>query len=1342
MGETRTRWWAGKLFGLVALVLIATALVVQLGRLLAPYVSENRTYIEHTLSRKLGVPVAIGSIHARWEGLRPELTVDDLVIRSADDREILRVGHVQVELGLLLSLRERALRLHHMELSDVHLVLEQSATGRWQLPGFTAAGEQAPLDPVDVFLFSRDVDIDAVHAHLLFASGRQQKVSFTQVRLVNQDRFHRLVADVDFPDQPADVVRLVYEGHGHPRDEEHFRSDGYIRLANYPLSSAVAFVSEEVAGHVGVQDGLLSAELWLQTRPHQPAAVRGRVQFDRTTDTDDEVPQSATADLTGSWSGEAGWDLSLQNLQAAWHDRQSQPVSIRLSSTEDRPHWLVQVPQLDLAVLTEELQSHPDFPESVRKVIADLGATGSLANLEVRVPKRAPRDFVLRGNLQQVAVKPWKGAPGARHVNGYIETSALSGFVELSSQAQDPEQAFALDFAHIYDQELTFTRAGGVVHWAVRPEQNQVQVYSGALQLQGEMGDASGYFYLDAPLQRGTRPSELMLQIGLQNAAGSAHRQLVPRSLPESLLNWLDAAIVGGKVPSGGFLLSGYFGQAGLPPPAIQVALNLRQGQLQFDPRWPMVADFNGFLYIDGKQVHAWVDDGSFLNTAVQPTYVGVDQNPDGEGLLLQIGGGVTGPASAGLAVLTKTPLHEVLGSGFDDWQLDGELAAAVQLRIPLKAGEAGSRQQVNAVLRNSALTMKNLKLEFDRLQGELNYSDQQGLNADALSAQLWGQPLEVTIASSPVAPDSSSGAASAAGKGSMNTRVNFSGPLDFAKLGAWSQRPEALFVEGTVPVSGVVTIGSGAVPVNIQVNSELVGARIDLPAPYGKTPTEKRPLAVDIPVARDRINYRFQYDNRVSVNLQAKPQQPLSGVIALGSTTQQHRNDGIWLAGTIDSLDVKEWLPVVSRYQALSESLQAAANSGAGGAEPAGVGGGRDTVPTRLNLNVQIQNLLWGDLTWQTLHVGGRQQGRGWFVQLTDELVKGTIRWRGDQSPIRLVMEYIHWPAKETDGEEKSSVKPDPLQHIQPGKIPAFDLSVADFTYGDRSLGAWSFQARPVEQGLRITRLRGDVDGVQVSATNTTEKRPRGATLLWQQEGEAMSTRFFGKLAGGNLAEISARWGLPPMMDSKTVELDVDLFWAGSPMAFSLVGLDGEMGLKVTDGRFYRTTGQASNAFLRLVGLFNFDSWIRRLQLDFSDVVKGGTPFERIRGKLQFDQGVVYLSEPVEVSNPSSVLKMGGKINLREETLDTSLVATLPVGGNATLIAALAGGLPAAAGVYLASKIFKKQMDRMASVSYSIKGPWQNPDVEFDKLFDNKAAEEATQGSREPAAAGGSGGN
>ena len=45
-------------------------------------------------------------------------------------------------------------------------------------------------------------------------------------------------------------------------------------------------------------------------------------------------------------------------------------------------------------------------------------------------------------------------------------------------------------------------------------------------------------------------------------------------------------------------------------------------------------------------------------------------------------------------------------------------------------------------------------------------------------------------------------------------------------------------------------------------------------------------------------------------------------------------------------------------------------------------------------------------------------------------------------------------------------------------------------------------------------------------------------------------------------------------------------------------------------------------------------------------------------------------------------------------------------------------GGLPAAAGVFVTSKLVEKQVDRLSSISYDVTWPWDDITVAVDKIF------------------------
>jgi uncharacterized protein YhdP len=65
-------------------------------------------------------------------------------------------------------------------------------------------------------------------------------------------------------------------------------------------------------------------------------------------------------------------------------------------------------------------------------------------------------------------------------------------------------------------------------------------------------------------------------------------------------------------------------------------------------------------------------------------------------------------------------------------------------------------------------------------------------------------------------------------------------------------------------------------------------------------------------------------------------------------------------------------------------------------------------------------------------------------------------------------------------------------------------------------------------------------------------------------------------------------------------------------------------------------------------------------------------------------------------------------------------------VASNLPWVAVLTGGLPVAAGVYIASKVFEDELDRLSSAVYIIDGSLAEPDVRFDRLFDNKKEKKA----------------
>lgn len=123
---------------------------------------------------------------------------------------------------------------------------------------------------------------------------------------------------------------------------------------------------------------------------------------------------------------------------------------------------------------------------------------------------------------------------------------------------------------------------------------------------------------------------------------------------------------------------------------------------------------------------------------------------------------------------------------------------------------------------------------------------------------------------------------------------------------------------------------------------------------------------------------------------------------------------------------------------------------------------------------------------------------------------------------------------------------------------------------------------------------------------------------------------------------------------------------------------------------------------------------------LSLTHMFESGINFHSMNGEVFFHGGSLEVAN-ITVQGSSSAFMVSGLSEISSQSLDGELVATLPVANNLPWVAALAAGLPVAAGVFVVSKVFEKQVNRLSSGIYSIKGTWDEPEINFDRIFDDE---------------------
>ncbi|WP_299941527.1 YhdP family protein [uncultured Microbulbifer sp.] len=1370
---TALRWLARKFWLLIVSLVIVLAIIVQTGRLLSPQVENYRLQISHWLSNRLGVPVHMERISLRWEALEVALRLDGL--RLGNNGE-LRMGRGLFQLDLLATLWNRELVWKDLQIHTFAAGLSRDKQGDWRLNGFPGISlkpggnlttDPSATDPARIFQLSPKIQIRDAAITVQLPDSQLAEINLPQIQLEHQGDFRRLIARAFISREGEDkridseTLRLVLEGRGNPREKKHFSLRGYLQLNELLIDDDIVTL---LHGLTPLPDRFhwrgrkwADGRLWLQKDADNGYRLLGRVDLAQVENLEKALgaKQGAVAnadrimaplrtfsgDISGRWLPGKHWQLTLQDIQIEWQNLQMPPLNLQVRS--DRHGLALAADVIELGGWREIVKRLDLLDGAADDWLRALEPSGQLRRVQLLQGTKG--SVRLSANLQDISTRAFRGAPAVSDLSGYLELDGADGRVELDGTT------LGVDFPTLYASAFSFERASGTVAWAVEKEANEVSVLSGPLQLDSVLGEIKGQFLLTLPFHPQSRATDFVLALSLRDAPVTAQEQLVPKTASEDLRSWLNKGLGTnnpGRVESAAFIYRGSsYPKEGKrnalralgtnnKRQTVQLMADFADGNLKYAHDWPSARGAEGRLLVNDSVVLVNANRAKLWDIDASDILVGVTPLP-GEGSQLDVKAQLSGPAADGLRLLRESPLRQQLGSAFDDWKMTGDIKGGISLSQPLGDGALPPSQRVELRLHNGELQLQDLRLHTKALNGDIVYDSSNGLVGTRLDGKLWGRPIAAHIRHF--------------GEGGVrDTQIVVDGSATAESITAWGRRPELHWLDGVLDFQALVTIPAkekGAPYAAVfELTSNLADVAVNLPEPLGKAAQDETNFVLRAPIGAQGSLFHLDYGEHLQGQFWVVEGVLDRAAIALNAEAKLPAQRGLVVTGDISNIDLPRWqkrLDVYFKDGVTSSDLTGAvsANCISGQSPKCAVHDGGAVVkntPTSLpvSLDLSTDRLQLGAVDIEHIHIIGQSVGTKWQLDFDSEMAAGNVSGvLDDEVPLRLQLAHVRLPAPKKKEEEFTNSSPpdlnpfsakreDPWGDFDFDSLPAIDFSTENLQLGDEALGRWSFQVRPSSDRLVLSDIRGAVRGFRLEGRGTGEAR-LGAQLMWMRDVEGnSSSQFIGRLVADDLADIQRSMGHQPLIESKSASFDTALRWDGSPAQVKGSLLSGALKIDIRDGRFLRSTGTAGSTVLRLLSLFNFDTWARRLRLDFSDLYKSGMAFDRVRGEVVFEgDGQLLIAVPIQVEGPTSELQMAGRVNLLREDLDLTLVATLPVGNNLALVAALAGGLPAAAGVYLISKAFKKQVNKMASVSYRISGDWAGPQIRFDRLFGGDGA-------------------
>lgn len=1246
---------------------LAVALVTLAGRFMAHQLAGSERLVAEQIAMRLGLEVEIDRISGRFQVLHPVIDVRGIRLRPADGEVAMAADRIQLEVDVLRSLWHRTLVPAALVLDAFRLDLERSDEGQLRLLGGIVEADIAIIDILEFFQTAGYVAIES-----------------------GEIRLHRL--------QVGTVESLFIGGVLEHRGGEGrgYLELGYRAAAGAKLSRGSLFYrfrDDLFAGmlprgrfRVELEDLSIGADTlgWLPGLPVAEGTLDALVVVgDLHPDSGVELAIEARAAALDFVSGPrlADVDVVLQarglgarngSLRLLRGSVEVDGVGLDLDGLDVR--WGRAADAIEIRVMAERfastpllrlLQSTQRVPPLAQRWLAGLAPEGDVRDARVLVEPESGR-FALRARVDDLHLAPYRGAPGISGADLDLVLYEGGGWIDLDSGP------FGMHFPEVFAGAWGYDSGQGRVDLAFAP--GSVAVEGGDIEIIADGVHAHGAFALLLPEDE--RERSLSLMIGIERAEADRIPEFLPQRMPPALRGWLVNAIRGGSLESGGVVISGLL----LPhlratPLRPEMFFEVSDGTLAFDPRWPLGRDVRGSFVVERNTFSARIEAGELGGLDLRDIDLKLE-GLDGRPGALAVSGLGQAEAGAGLAFLEAMHVDTGLMSALAGWEASGRVGLDYAFDIPLD-GSALEQARIGADLAVDTLHVPMLGLDVDGLSGRLDYRHPGVLSSTALEGEMFGGPVAAQVAVTML-------------PGSSEVHIDLDGRADALVLAAWTTVDTLDGASGEIAYLAHLNVASDG-RVELELTSDAEGISTGLPAPLEGG---EGALKLRFEAAADADwSLAFQWGEH-SGGFKLRERSFVAGAMGLGVAMPELPEQGLVVRGNIARVDLSSWMTTLAAIEASAVAR--------------GRPRTRSRTAAELDVEMAFRSTLFDgvELGPSALRVSGSTVATA--VEIDSEPVSGRLLAVIDE-PLEVDLERLRWPLIES----RNGTDPMAASELDPARMMAMNVAVERLTWAGSDLGSLRFKLRPEPDLLVVDGIDADLRGLKLGTDADGRSR-----FEWRF-GVRPQSRYQGRISGVESSSVLAHWGLAPTLDAETFSFSLDLAWPGGPTDLAPRALDGRVHFEVNRGRFVQVDAGAGP--LRVIGLFNFAAIARRMRLDFSDVYRRGMAFEEIDGVIDFDSGILRSAKPIRILGPSSSFRIAAELDVISQGLDGDIIVTLPVSRNLPWYAAYAILLAnpiTGAGVLVAERVFRDQIDRFSSARYRLRGNLDQPEVTFVSIF------------------------
>ena len=378
----------------------------------------------------------------------------------------------------------------------------------------------------------------------------------------------------------------------------------------------------------------------------------------------------------------------------------------------------------------------------------------------------------------------------------------------------------------------------------------------------------------------------------------------------------------------------------------------------------------------------------------------------------------------------------------------------------------------------------------------------------------------------------------------------------------------------------------------------------------------------------------------------------------------------GIKLEINRDQLDLQEWLNIAF---AMTETQSTATPSNS---------------PIQ-EIKVHSNSSLWKKTQLGLFDLSLKPKAQQWLGTLDSQFAKGKLTIPFDlkgANRISLNMDELDLSLLKQLKNQKPTQAFEPS--LIPESMPLLTLSSNKTRWQTIDLGQLNLVTERTANGMSFKNITINGDKQKLSLSGD-----------WQVNGKQSITRAQGRLEMLRADELFKQFNISNDFSKTSGMADFKVSWQGAPHQFSIANLQGQLDLELNEGRLL----SVEPGFGRILGVLAVAQWVKRLQLDFSDIYEEGLSFNSIKGHFELANGKAHTDNLIVDAIPAKITITGDTDLLHQTVNNTIMVA--PKSADALPIA---GTIMGKVSSFIGKSLTGKDQDGFFFGSqYLVKGEW-----------------------------------